>query len=498
MAHCPLHTTMAQDEAPLRAFTGQRVLLSSASEIGPATIYVTSEGKIARITRTYTPDGAALDAGARLLMPGLVDAHVHINQPGRTQWEGVVTATHAAASGGVTTVVDMPLNCIPSTVNVEAYRAKRESFRDGMWVDVATWGGVVPGNAGELAAMLKAGARGFKCFLCDSGVEEFPPVAEPELRLAMRELRAHNGLIMFHAEMDTPGEPTLESSDLALESADPTQYATFLASRPPAMEVKAIDVVISLCREFAPDVPCHIVHLSAADALPAIRRAKAEGLPLTVETCFHYLTIGAEDVPARSTEYKCCPPIRSHSNRDLLWAAVLDGTIDFVVSDHSPCTPDLKLHGCCGAGAIPQDAMEGDFMGAWGGIASVGIGLPLLWTEGRRRGLLLQDVVRLVCERTAVHAGVGERKGRIAVGWDADFVVWAPEEESRITRERLHFRNKLTPYLERVCAGVVCKTVVRGAVVYDAEREEAGKDWEGAFSRLPLGQWIESPVTPRT
>ncbi|KAJ2316787.1 hypothetical protein IWW52_003458 [Coemansia sp. RSA 2704] len=464
------------------AFTSQRVLLNSGTEVGPATIYV-SDGKVTRIEREYRPEGAALDAGSRLLMPGVVDGHVHINQPGRTQWEGVVTASHAAAAGGVTTIIDMPLNCIPSTVTVDAYQQKRDSFQDGMWVDVGTWGGVVPGNAGDLVAMLDAGARGFKCFLCDSGVDEFPPVNEDQLRLAMAELKKRNGRLLFHAEMDTGA-----SVDTA---QDPTSYSTFLDSRPPNMEVKAIDLVIKMCREFAPHVPCHIVHLSAADALPAIRAAKAEGLPLTVETCFHYLTINAESVPACSTEYKCCPPIRSEANRSQLWDALLDGTIDMVVSDHSPCTPDLKLHPCCG-GDLAADAVEGDFVKAWGGIASVGIGLPLLWSEGQRRGLTLQDVVRLICERTAVHSGIADRKGQIAVGRDADFVVWAPEQENRITVDKLHFRNKLTPYQERSCSGLVHQTVVRGTVVYDTSKAaEDSEQWASGFSKQPHGQWIE-------
>ncbi|KAJ2380300.1 Allantoinase, partial [Coemansia sp. RSA 2603] len=312
------------------------------------------------------------------------------------------------------------------------------------------------------------------------GVDEFPPVDEHQLRAAMRELAKTGGLLMFHAEMDTGA--TVDATH------DPTQYATFLASRPAAMEVKAIDLVIRLCREFAPRVPCHIVHLSAAAALPAIRAAKAEGLPLTVETCFHYLTLSAEQVPGRSTEYKCCPPIRDQANCDLLWDAVLDRTIDFVVSDHSPCTPDLKLHACCGT-ARPA---EGDFVKAWGGIASVGIGLPLLWTEGRARGLTLQDVVRLVCERTARHAGLADRKGRIAPGFDADFVVWQPDEPLTITADKLHFRNKLTPYVERSCVGMVHQTIVRGAVVYDtAKINHPDDEWENGFSPLSRAPVID-------
>ncbi|KAJ2004530.1 Allantoinase [Coemansia thaxteri] len=467
-------------------FTSKRVLLSSASEVGPATIYV-SQGKVARIEPEYLPAGATIDAGSKLLMAGVVDSHVHINQPGRTQWEGVVTASHAAASGGVTTIIDMPLNCIPSTVTVPAYEQKRTSFAGGMWVDVGTWGGVVPGNASSLVPMLAEGARGFKCFLCDSGVDEFPPVNEEQLRLAMAELQREQGMLMFHAEMETGA--TVNAAE------DPTDYATFLNSRPPAMEVKAIDLVVKVCREFG-TVPCHIVHLSAADALPAIRAAKAEGLPLTVETCFHYLTITAEEVPTCSTEYKCCPPIRGQSNRDLLWEAVLDGTIDFVVSDHSPCTPDLKLHPCCG-GKIAHGATEGDFVSAWGGIASVGIGLPLLWTEGKRRGLGLQDVARLVCERTAKHAGLSDRKGRIAIGLDADFVVWDPEENNRIDAEKLHFRNKLTPYHERTCQGLIHRTIVRGTAVYDISQINDNDTWESGFSRVAHGQWLDSAISRR-
>ncbi|KAJ2611552.1 Allantoinase [Coemansia sp. RSA 1365] len=468
-----------------KAFTGMRVLLDSAAEVGPATIYVDEAGKVSRIEREYQPAADIFDAGEKLLMPGIVDGHVHINQPGRTQWEGVVTASHAAAAGGVTTIIDMPLNCIPSTITVDAYDQKRESFKDGMWVDVGTWGGVVPDNAADLVPMLEAGARGFKCFLCDSGVDEFPPVNEDQLRSAMTELRKKNGLLLFHAEMDTGA--TVDGAK------DPTDYETFLSSRPPNMEVKAIDLVIKMCREFAPHVPCHIVHLSAADALPAIRAAKAEGLPLTVETCFHYLTINAEDVPSRSTEYKCCPPIRNEANRSLLWEAVLDGTIDIVVSDHSPCTPDLKLHPCCG-GNLGAGVVEGDFVKAWGGIASVGIGLPLLWTEGRKRGLRLQDVVRLICERTAAHSGLADRKGRIAVGLDADFVVWDPEEKNHITVDKLHFRNKLTPYQERPCNGLVHQTIVRGATVYDVTQTIDSDEWAAGFTKHPSGQWIDGTV----
>lgn len=453
------------------------MLLDSQSSVGPATIHIDQQsGKISQIQPEYLPGQATLDMGDHFVMPGIVDGHVHINQPGRTQWEGVVTASKAAASGGVTAIVDMPLNCIPSTVTKDAYEQKRDSFRDGMWVDVGTWGGVVPGNSGDLQAMLKAGARGFKCFLCDSGVEEFPPVNEEQLRLAMTELKPKNGLIMFHAEMDTGATTDLE--------ADPTAYKTFLDSRPPAMECKAIDLVIKMCREFAPHVPCHIVHLSAADALPAIRKAKQEGLPLTVETCFHYLTLSAEEVPGSSTEYKCCPPIREQRNRDQLWEAVLDGTIDFVVSDHSPCTPDLKLHACCG-GKIKEGAREGDFVNAWGGIASVGIGLPLLWTEGRKRGLREQDVVRLICERTAQHSGLKDRKGKLAIGMDGDLVVWDRDAGNLIDVEKLHFRNKLTPYHARECQGMVLKTVVRGHVAYD----------QGKLSDVPQGDWLDTPIS---
>ncbi|KAJ1921566.1 Allantoinase [Mycoemilia scoparia] len=468
--------------------TSKRVMLSSEqAEPLPYTIHVNNEtGKIVQIDQGYAPEKANIDSGNELIMPGIVDAHVHINQPGRTQWEGVVTASHAAAAGGVTTIIDMPLNCIPSTITTDALRLKEESFRDGMWVDVGTWGGVVPGNHPHLVPMLEAGARGFKCFLCDSGVEEFPPVNEAELRKAMTELKKKNGVLLFHAEMELPTPPPPSKSNS-------TDYQSFLDSRPAKMEETAIELVIRMCREFAPYVPCHIVHLSAASALPLIREAKKEGLPLTVETCFHYLTINSESIPEKATEYKCCPPIRDNENREKLWEGVLDGSIDFVVSDHSPCTPDLKLHPCCGGHGV-KDGEEGDFLKAWGGIASVGIGLPLIWTEGQKRGLKLQDIIRLLSEKTAEHARLTHRKGKLAVGMDADMTVWSPEESIVITKDKIHFRNKLTPYAERNCQGLVLKTIVRGNVVYDAElQDKATGSTDACFSAQPLGQWISDP-----
>ncbi|KAJ1674569.1 Allantoinase [Spiromyces aspiralis] len=468
--------------------TGKRVLLSSRqSQPAPFTIYVDKEtGKITRIEPGYAPEAATVDAKDDVVMPGIVDAHVHINQPGRTQWEGVVTATHAAAAGGVSTIIDMPLNCLPSTVTPEALHIKEDSFRDAMWVDVGTWGGVVPGNQAHLVPMLDAGARGFKCFLCDSGVAEFPPVNEDELRKAMTELKKRNGTLLFHAEMELEAPPVSSASA-------PTEYQAFLDSRPAKMEETAIELVIRMCREFAPHVPCHIVHLSAASALPMIRAAKREGLPLTVETCFHYLTLNAESIPDKATEFKCCPPIRDGQNREMLWEGVLDGTIDFVVSDHSPCTPDLKLHPCCGGHGI-QSKDEGDFLKAWGGIASVGIGLPLLWTEGLKRGLTLQDIVRLLSEKTAKHSGIAHRKGSLEAGKDADVTIWSPEQPVIITKEKVHFRNKLTPYLECNCLGQVNKTIVRGQVVFNADlRDSKTGGSDECFSSRPLGQWIKDP-----
>jgi allantoinase len=375
-----------------------------------------------------------------VLLPGLVDSHVHVNEPGRTEWEGFASATRAAAAGGVTTIVDMPLNSIPPTVDVPALHVKRRAAQGQVRVDVAFWGGAVPGNAGELPRLLAAGAVGVKCFLLDSGVPEFPPLDDDQLRAALTELAAVDGLLIAHCEDD----------DVIAAAPDPggTSYAAFLASRPGAAEETAIGRLVAAARDTGARV--HVVHLADADALPLLRAARAEGVRITVETCPHYLTFSAEDVPDGDTSFKCCPPIREAAHREALWAALAAGDIDLVVSDHSPCTPELKR------------LDVGDFGLAWGGIAGLQVALPAVWTGARARGLALTDVVRWMSEAPARLAGL-PTKGGIVAGRDADLVAFAPDEWRAVGP--LHHRSPVTPYAGRELAGVVRRTWLRGAVV---------------------------------
>jgi len=409
-----------------------------------------------------------------VVMPGLVDTHVHINEPGRTEWEGFSTATRAAAAGGVTTLVDMPLNSIPPTTTVAGFTAKLKAARGQCYVDVGFWGGVVPGNAGELAALLTEGVVGFKCFLIHSGVDEFPNVTEDDLRETLPELTRLGALLIVHAEVPGPisrtGIPACPI-DAASASANehtnpnvcPTKYATFLASRPRAAEDEAVALMIKLGREFGTRV--HIVHHSSADALPMLREAKTAGLKITAETCPHYLTFTAEEIPDRATEFKCCPPIREHENREQLWSALGSGTIDMIVSDHSPCPPEMKL---------PE---SGDFLCAWGGISSLQLRLPVVWTEADRRGYSLADLARWLCSAPAKLVGLEGRKGLIAAGYDADFVIWNSAKQFRVEGAALHHRHQLTPYQGRILNGVVEKTFLRGRKIYDG----------GEFITEPLG-----------
>ncbi|PCH44615.1 allantoinase [Wolfiporia cocos MD-104 SS10] len=445
--------------AARRIFTGRNVLVDG--DLRAATIEVDlASGTITRVHDTVLPRDAFadvrdedwIDAGDRLVIPGLVDAHVHLNEPGRTDWEGFWTGTRAAASGGVTAVVDMPLNSIPPTTTVANLDEKRRAAQGQCWTDVAFWGGVIPGNQAHLRPLIDAGVKGFKCFLIDSGVEEFPCVSADDLQLAMDELKNTSAVLCFHAELDTSADAPHPPADAP--PADPTLYGTFLASRPQQLEVAAIELITALHRRY-PALRLHIVHLSAADALPLVRAAQQSGLPLTAETCFHYLCLDAARIPDGRPEFKCCPPVRDAANRDALWDALLDGTLACVVSDHSPCVAALKhVH-------------SGDVMRAWGGISTLGLGLSLLWTEARRRGVGVARIVEWLCVRTARHAGLGDRKGRLRAGFDADVVVWDPEAEFEVTKEGLNFKNKLTPYEGMVLRGRVEQTYVRGMLVYD-------------------------------
>jgi allantoinase len=381
-----------------------------------------------------------------VLLPGLVDAHVHVNEPGRTEWEGFASATRAAAAGGVTTILDMPLNSIPPTVDVAALEVKRKSALGQISVDVGFWGGAVPGNLGELTALHAAGVFGFKCFLVHSGVEEFPPLRPADLEEYLRVLRTVDGLLIVHAEDGDAIEqaPSVHSDD----------YRDFLSSRPRVAEDRAIGRVIDAAR--ATGARAHILHLSSSDALPLIAEARRDGVRITAETCPHYLTFAAEEIPAGATQFKCCPPIREAANRERLWQGLADGTIDCIVSDHSPCTPELKR-------------LElGDFAEAWGGISSLQIGLPVVWTEARRRGFSLVDVTRWMAERPAELAGL-RRKGRIEPGYDADFCVLAPDEAFTVDPAGLFHRNPITPYAGRQLDGVVRSTWLRGHALDDGE-----------------------------
>ena len=447
---------------------GKRIVLPvdaaaprSKHTIAPASIHI-RDGRIVAIGEyedaTNRCEVFEVDEKS-LVMAGLVDTHVHINEPGRTEWEGFWTATRAAAAGGVTTVVDMPLNSIPPTTTVAGLNAKMDAARTQCHVDMAFWGGVVPGNAGELAPLQSSGVVGFKCFLIHSGVDEFPSVSETDLRLAMPELTRLGSLLIVHAEVPGPIETAgVPACHVGVESSDPsvcaTEYRTFLESRPRAAENEAVELMIRLSREF--DTRVHIVHHSSADALPMLAEAKQAGLKITAETCPHYLTFCAEDVPDGATEFKCCPPIREKENCEQLWRALGDGTIDMIVSDHSPCPPELKLK------------ESGDFLAAWGGISSLQFRLPVIWTELRQRGFDLSDLVEWLCLAPARLVGLDKSKGSIAVGKDADLVIWNPEASFRIEPGSIHHRHKLTPYAGRELMGVVQTTFLRGRKVYDA------------------------------
>ena len=434
--------------------------------VRPAAIHIEA-GRIARVTAWDDPGGAPIDYGELAVLPGIVDTHVHLNEPGRTEWEGFSTATRAAALGGVTTLVDMPLNSIPATTTREAFAAKRAAAAGQCAVDVGFWGGVVPGNAAELAGLVADGVRGFKCFLIDSGVAEFGWVGEAELAPAMHILAGLGVPLLVHAELAGP----IDAATAQLAGADPRRYATYLASRPPAAEDEAIALVTRLCR--ATGARTHIVHHSAASALPRLAAARAEGLPLSAETCPHYLSIAAEQIPDGATWFKCAPPIRDNANREALWAALIEGVLDMVASDHSPCTPGLKglapgqLDSLIGTGPdrSPRGLDNGDFMAAWGGIAGLQFALPVVWGQTAWRGLGLSDVVRWMCTKPAALAGFTGTKGAIAAGHDADLVVFDDTADHLVTPSGVHHRHKLTPYLGVRLRGVVEATYLRGTKI---------------------------------
>lgn len=391
------------------------------------------------------PEGLPVeDVGELAVLPGLVDGHVHINEPGRTEWEGFVTATEAAAVGGVTTLVDMPLNCIPVTTSVPALESKLASAQGALRVDVGFWGGVVPGNTAELPRLAAAGALGAKAFLCHSGIDDFPASDEDVLRSAMHAMADAGIPLLAHAELELDVEPRTD---------EPRAYDAWLSRRPPRFEDEAIRLLIRLCRETR--CPVHIVHLSSASALPSLAEARDEGLPITVETCPHYLCLRAEDVPPGDTTYKCAPPIRDDANREALWAGLFDGTIDFVVTDHSPCTPHLK------------ELERGDFLEAWGGIASLSLGLSSVWAEASRRGATLEQMARWMSTGPAEFAGLSRDKGAIESGRHADLVVLDPDATFEVQADTLRFRHKVSPWIGRTLKGAVRQTWLRGRRIFD-------------------------------
>ncbi len=428
--------------------------------VSPASLHI-RDGIIAALREwdNVSDHARLVDAGNAVVMPGVVDAHVHVNEPGRTEWEGFTTATRAAAAGGITTLVDMPLNSIPPTTTLEGFREKIAAARGQCSIDVAFWGGVIPGNTSALKPLLDAGVRGFKCFLIHSGVDEFPHVTELNLLEAMPELAKLESVLLVHAELPEP----IENAAAELKDGNPQDYQTFLKSRPRESENEAVALMIRLCRETGARV--HIVHHSSSDVLPLLKAAKAEGLPLTVETCPHYLTFAAEEIPDGATHFKCCPPVRERANREQLWTALADGTIDMIVSDHSPCTPNLKL------------LETGDFLDAWGGIAALQFSLPAIWTQIQKRGFGLRELTRWMSEAPARLAALDNRKGKIAIGYDADIVIFQTEKEFKVIPEIIEFKNKLTPYSGMNLRGVVEATYVRGVKVYE----------QGQFRANPIG-----------
>jgi allantoinase len=434
------------------AFISNRVVTTEG--VRSAAVIV-EQGRIQAVREPQdVPPGAARHSlGNLVLLPGLVDSHVHINEPGRTEWEGFATATRAAAAGGYTTLVDMPLNCLPETTTVAALEAKRTAAGAQCRVDWAPWGGLTGLNKQHLTALAEAGVAGFKCFLINPGIEGFAMIDAQELEAALPALASTGLPLLVHAEL-------AQHLYQGPETDDWKQYVTYLRSRPDEAELAAIRMLITLCRRYS--FPLHIVHLSTAQALEELAHARAEGLPITVETCPHYLHFFAEAIPAGGTLFKCAPPIRSRANREALWQGLRDGVIDLIATDHSPCPPAMKA---------------GDFRQAWGGIASLSVAISVIWTEMRRRAFSLGDLARWMSAQPASLAGLQARKGTIAAGFDADLVVFDPDEEFLVTAEELHYRHPVSPYLSEKLHGKVRATFVRGKPVYQ----------DGSFPGAPSG-----------
>lgn len=423
--------------------------------VRPGTVLVRN-GVIMSVEETPPAAWPVQDVGDLAVLPGLVDTHVHCNQPGRTQWEGFETATRAAAAGGITTLIDMPLNSSPVTTSVASLDEKIDSSEGQLFVDVGFHGGLVEGNEDRMVELIEGGVFGVKAFLVHSGIKEFPAATEAELRVAMPTLARFTVPLLAHAELEGDAPPV----------TNPKSYIEYLHSRPREWENRAVRLLVKLCREF--NCPTHIVHLSSSDVLPDIERAKDDGLPLTVETCPHYLTFEAERIPDGDTRFKCAPPIREGANREKLWAALGTGVIDSIASDHSPCDPSLK---CLDTGDFPK---------AWGGISSLQLGLPVVWTEAKSRGFTLADVATWMASRPARTVALDGRKGAIQAGYDADFTLFDPDKDWRADGKDLHHRHKVSPYDGQSLTGQVRATFLRGHQIY----------LDGAFPLGPTGEAI--------
>ena len=436
-----------------QAFVSSRVVTPEG--VRPAAVIVEQEHIQSLREPQDLPSAAQIhDFGDLVLLPGLVDSHVHINEPGRTEWEGFATVTRAAAAGGYTTLIDMPLNCLPETTTVAALAAKRAAATGQCRVDWAPWGGLTDNNKDHLAPLAEAGVAGYKCFLVYPGIEGLTQVSRQGLEAAAPIL-ARTGLpLLAHAEL---AEHLYQAGD----EADWNQYATWLRSRPDRSELAAIRMLIELCRKYR--FHLHIVHLATALALEDLRAARAQGLPVTVETCPHYLHFYAEEIPDGATLFKCAPPIRSRANREALWQGLRDGIIDLIATDHSPCPPSMKA---------------GDFRSAWGGIASLSVAVSVIWSEMRQRGLGIENLARWMAAEPAKLAGLEGRKGAIAAGYDADLVVFDPDAEFTLNDADLHYRHPVSPYLGETLQGKVIATYLRGKKVFE----------EGLFPGPPLGK----------